>query len=410
MKKIFLLLVTALFLLSLYGCNTSSSSNNSTEQTTVTDTDDLSLDSDIETTELNHNLEIYNNGKKVDTLNLYGLFKQIDNGFIYSKINKDSPNEMEYYRYYLDKKNSVKLGSIKNWSMQIHDKAYVNNHLCFTASTGDITDEENRTLEFIDIDLNKNKMTTVFSDKGGFPYDTVTGADNLVIITKVLDNGTSLELYDTETQKFKQLKYLEFDDKNSIGETIRKVSIDKSTKTISLLVLDCISQNEASLKIETYDYDMNFQKSYDISDISDDSNELIQGVQFFDFRNNYLIYQNFSMTRCIGYIGNKKLQKSDMIDNIDDTYSMAQTPQKGYDTILSYKGIDSDHKIYSFNTIDKTMKKTTFKPEIKDYTINRISRIGKDNLMILMSPDNADKKSDLNSRIYFTKLSDLKFQ
>ena len=282
MKKIFLLLVTALFLLSLYGCNTSSSSNNSTEQTTVTDTDDLSLDSDIETTELNHDFEIYNNGKKVNTLNLYGLFKQIDNGFIYSKINKDSPNEMEYYRYYLDKKNSVKLGSIKNWSMQIHDKAYVNNHLCFTASTGDITDEENRTLEFIDIDLNKNKMTTVFSDKGGFPYDTVTGADNLVIITKVLNNGTSLELYDTETQKFKQLKYLEFDDKNSIGETIRKVSIDKSTKTISLLVLDCISQNEASLKIETYDYDMNFLKSYDISNISDDSNELIQGVQVFN--------------------------------------------------------------------------------------------------------------------------------
>lgn len=410
MKKIFLLLVTALFLLSLYGCNTSSSSNNPTEQTTVTDTDDLSLDSDIETTELNHDFEIYNNGKKVDTLNLYGLFKQIDNGFIYSKINKDSPNEMEYYRYYLDKKNSVKLGSIKNWSMQIHDKAYVNNHLCFTASTGDITDEENRTLEFIDIDLNKNKMTTVFSDKGGFPYDTVTGADNLVIITKVLDNGTSLELYDTETQKFKQLKYLEFDDKNCVGKTIRKVSIDDKTKTICLLVLDCVSETDVSLKIETYDYDMNFLKSYDISDISDDSNELIQGVQFFDFRNNYLIYQNFSMTRCIGYIGNKKLQKSDMIDNIDDTYSMAQTPQKGYDTILSYKGIDSDHKIYSFNTIDKTMKKTTFKPEIKDYTINRISRIGKDNLMIMMSPDNADKKSDLNSRIYFTKLSDLNFQ
>lgn len=410
MKKIFLLLVTALFLLSLYGCNTSSSSNNSTEQTTVTNTDDLSLDSDIETTELNHNLEIYNNGKKVDTLNLYGLFKQIDNGFIYSKINKDSPNEMEYYRYYLDKKNSVKLGSIKNCSMQIHDKAYVNNHLCFTASTGDITDEENRTLEFIDIDLNKNKMTTVFSDKGGFPYDTVTGADNLVIITKVLDNGTSLELYDTETQKFKQLKYLEFDDKNSIGETIRKVSIDKSTKTISLLVLDCISQNEASLKIETYDYDMNFLKSYDISNISDDSNELIQGVQFFDFRNNYLIYQNFSMTRCIGYIGNKKLQKSDMIDNIDDTYSMAQTPQKGYNTVLSFKDVDLERNIYLFNTIDKTMKKTKFKPEEENYYIGSMSRTGKDNLMIITTPDNADKKSNLNPKLYFTKLSDLNFQ
>lgn len=410
MKKIFLLLVTALFLLSLYACNTSSSSNNSTEQTTVTNTDDLSLDSDIETTELNHNLEIYNNGKKVDTLNLYGLFKQIDNGFIYSKINKDSPNEMEYYRYYLDKKNSVKLGSIKNWSMQIHDKAYVNNHLCFTASTGDITDEENRTLEFIDIDLNKNKMTTVFSDKGGFPYDTVTGADNLVIITKVLNNGTSLELYDTETQKFKQLKYLEFDDKNCVGKTIRKVSIDDKTKTICLLVLDCVSETDVSLRIETYDYDMNFLKSYDISNISDDSNELIQGVQFFDFRNNYLIYQNFSMTRCIGYIGNKKLQKSDMIDNIDDTYSMAQTPQKGYNTVLSFKDVDLERNIYLFNTIDKTMKKTKFKPEEENYYIGSMLRTGKDNLMIITTPDNADKKSDLNPRIYFTKLSDLNFQ
>ena len=391
MRKAFPLISIILISLLLYGCNISSASNNNPTEQTVTDTDDLSLDSDIETTELNHDLDIYNNDKKIDTLNLFDALMPINGGLIYSKINKDSPNEMEYYRYYFDKKNSVKLGSIKDWTMQIHDKAYVNNHLCFTASTGDITDEENRTLEFIDIDLNKNKMTTVFSDKGGFPYDTVTGADNLVIITKVLNNGTSLELYDTETQQFKQLKYLEFDDKNCVGKTIRKVSIDDKTKTICLLVLDCVSETDVSLKIETY-------------------NELIQGVQFFDFRNNYLIYQNFSMTRCIGYIGNKKLQKSDMIDNIDDTYSMAQTPQKGYDTILSYKGIDSDHKIYSFNTIDKTMKKTTFKPEIKDYTINRISRIGKDNLMIIMFPDNADGKSNLNPKLYFTKLSDLNFQ
>lgn len=414
MKKIFLLLVTTLFLLSLYGCNTSSSSNNSTEQTTVTDTDDLSLDTDTDSeTEFNNDLEIYYNDKKIDNLNLFDALMPTEDGLIYSKINETSPNEIEYYRYYLDKKSSIKLGSIKDWTMQINDKAYVNNHLCFMASTGDITDEENRTLEFIDIDLNKNKMTTVFSDKGGFPYDTITGADNLVIITKVLDNGTSLELYDTETQKFKQLKYLEFDDKNSIGETIRKVSIDKSTKTISLLVLDCISQNEASLKIETYDYDMNFLKSYDISNISDDSNELIQGVQVFDFKNNYLFYQNFSITRCIGYIDSDKLKKSDISEDVDDTFSIVSASEDDSDTNLLYKRAESSSEnnyIYLFDTTNKTMKETKFNIEEKGYTIGGISRIGKDNLMILMSPDNADKKSDLNSRIYFTKLSDLKFQ
>ncbi|MBP7895919.1 MAG: hypothetical protein KAZ46_02325, partial [Ruminococcus sp.] len=243
--------------------------------------------------------------------------------------------------------------------------------------------------------------------------DTVTGADNLVIITKVLNNGTSLELYDTETQKFKQLKYLEFDDKNSIGETIRKVSIDKSTKTISLLVLDCISQNEASLKIETYDYDMNFLKSYDISNISDDSNELIQGVQVFDFKNNYLFYQNFSITRCIGYIDSDKLKKSDISEDVDDTFSIVSASEDDSDTNLLYKRAESSSEnnyIYLFDTTNKTMKETKFNIEEKGYTIGGISRIGKDNLMIMMSPDNADKKSDLNSRIYFTKLSDLNFQ
>ena len=56
------------------------------------------------------------------------------------------------------------------------------------------------------------------------------------------------------------------------------------------------------------------------------------------------------------------------------------------------------------------MKETKFNIEEKGYTIGGISRTGKDNLMILMSPDNADKKSNLNPRIYFTKLSDLNFQ
>lgn len=56
------------------------------------------------------------------------------------------------------------------------------------------------------------------------------------------------------------------------------------------------------------------------------------------------------------------------------------------------------------------MKETKFNIEEKGYTIGGISRIGKDNLMIMMSPDNADEKSNLNPRIYFTKLSDLNFQ
>ena len=37
-------------------------------------------------------------------------------------------------------------------------------------------------------------------------------------------------------------------------------------------------------------------------------------------------------------------------------------------------------------------------------------RTGKDNLMIITTPDNTDGKSNLNPKLYFTKLSDLNFQ
>ena len=99
--------------------------------------------------------------------------------------------------------------------------------------------------------------------------------------------------------------------------------------------------------------------------------------------------------------------------DVDDTFSIVSASEDDSDTNLLYKRAESsseDNYIYLFDTTNKTMKETKFNIEEKGYTIGSISRIGKDNLMIMMFPDNADKKSDLNSRIYFTKLSDLKFQ
>ena len=115
MRKAFPLISIILISLLLYSCNISSASNNNPTEQTVTDTDDLSLNSDTDSeTEFNYDLEIYYNDKKIDNLNLFDALMPTEDGLIYSKINETSPNEIEYYRYYLDKKNSVKLGSIKN--------------------------------------------------------------------------------------------------------------------------------------------------------------------------------------------------------------------------------------------------------------------------------------------------------
>ena len=97
-----------------------------------------------------------------------------------------------------------------------------------------------------------------------------------------------------------------------------------------------------------------------MKDIIDDSNELIQGVQVFDFKNNYLFYQNFSITRCIGYIDSDKLKKSDISEDVDDTFSIVSASEDDSDTNLLYKRAESSSEnnyIYLFDKPTKQWKK-----------------------------------------------------
>lgn len=398
MKRLISFIFIMIFIYSFCGCNNDSVDNYNSNKLS-----ELSSD-------LNEKLIIYDNNSVFDTIEIFGNILQTNDGFIYSKYIDESSGkltEMEYYRYIFNTKKSVRLGSIKYWSLQTNEAEYINNHIYYFVSTGDITSYEDRKLKFIDIDLNNNTMSELSSETGGFPYNSMAAAGNLVLMSKVLKNGSCLEAYNTETKEIRTLKSFNFDDKNNIGEAVRKISVNEQDKTISLLMLKITAENNVSLSIETYDYDMNLLDTIDISTISSDNNELCQGVSFFDYTNNYVYYENFSITRFLGLVNKSNLEK---FNSINETFQMAHETVKDNEINLFYQLGDENNYIYLFNTKVGTLKKSTFKADDDRYYITNMSKDNENNLIILMDYKNPDTSERLDTRLYFIRLNDLKFQ
>lgn len=398
MKRLISFIFIMIFIYSFCGCNNDSVDNYNSNKLS-----ELSSD-------LNEKLIIYDNNSVFDTIEIFGNILQTNDGFIYSKYIDESSGkltEMEYYRYIFNTKKSVRLGSIKDWSLQTNEAEYINNHIYYFVSTGDITSYEDRKLKFIDIDLNNNTMSELSSETGGFPYNSMAAAGNLVLMSKVLKNGSCLEAYNTETKEIRTLKSFNFDDKNNIGEAVRKISVNEQDKTISLLMLKITAENNVSLSIETYDYDMNLLDTIDISTISSDNNELCQGVSFFDYTNNYVYYENFSITRFLGLVNKSNLEK---FNSINETFQMVHETVKDNEINLFYQLGDENNYIYLFNTKVGTLKKSTFKADDDRYYITNMSKDNENNLIILMDYKNPDTSERLDTRLYFIRLNDLKFQ
>lgn len=399
MKKRILALMMMVFLLQLCGCNKDTYSTKNNSEETVVSNDDKS--------NLNEKLIIYDKKQVLGEINHFGNIIQINDGIIYSKWSDsdESATAMEYYLYNYNDKKIVCLGEINGWSLQTQETAYVNNHVYFFVSTGDITSFDNRELKLMDIDLKQCVMTEVFSEAGGFPYSTIEKRNNNVLMAKVNKNGSSIEEYDTQTGQIKRLKCVEYDDEKNIGEAIRNLSVDEENNTISLLVLKNEINTSPTLSIETYDYDFNLIKKHDITSIFSDENEVIQGVLFFDCNDSYFYYENFSVTRYLGLFKDDGIEK---IDVIDETFEMShETVKDNYK--LFYQLGDNSKSLYLFNIMEGQLKKSTLKTEDERYYIINMSK-NSDNLAILLDYKDPDSGDKLDTVLYNINLSDLDFE
>lgn len=397
-NRILAILLCILFTLPLGSCSASNQENEL-------------IDGDVSMLPLINNeiLTIYDiNNNVIGEIEHYGMIIQTEDSIVYTQLpdgSTDSIDEMAYYRYVLDTKENIKLGTVKNWSYQNSNKVYVNDRLYFFVAT-DVNDSQERTLKFCEVDFKSNTMREIFSDKGGFPYNAMALVGNhKIIYTKILENETRLMEYNVETEENTLLKSFAFDDDGLKGETIRQVSSDENT--ISLLVLAMQSEDQVALRIDRYDHDMNYITSIDVTSLSSDPNELRQGVGYFQVYHDYVYYENFSISRFLGRMEEDALKQ---VAETDYNFSLISSAFNNFDKTLFYQAYTKNNDIYCLDYADGTLKKTQFHaPDEERYSLVNAYTDQNNHLALVMSYRDPDTAEFLEPRLYYIKLSDLEF-
>lgn len=320
---------------------------------------------------------------------------QTDDSLIYftQKGNLEATDyEIEYYRYLLESKNSIKLGSVKQQQAISYDKVLINNHIYFFISTGDISSLKTT---LYDIDLNTNIMSESNYSPNYSVYNSMTVVENKIIMVNGTTDGCIVEEYNPLTKSSKEIKKYAFDNSNNTGETVRQITSDKNT--VSLLVLKMETEENVTLRIDTYDLNFNFLKSTDLSSISDDSNELRQPVFAFKFTNDIIYYENRSITRFLGKSTNGTL--TPLTDTPDDLFESAEelTPD---DNSIFCKIYGNGNYIYRLNHNTGKLEKTEFYADDERYYITHITKTENGKIAISMSYKDDDTGMELPERLY----------
>lgn len=402
MKKILALIIICLLAMNFTAC----------EQNQIKNNESKLNNNNYSTKEFafsNESLPIYNkNNETIGQINHYGSLIQTNDSIVYTKIPTDKVNsitEIDYYRYMLDTNQDIKLGTINNWAQQSTESVCLDEHLYLLITTGEVSDEQNRTVKLLDIDLKNNSIKVVLSEEGGFPYNSMVGVEDKLFIAKVLSNGSCIEEYNIKTNKTQTLIKFDFNDKTTVGETIRQISADENTIALMMLVKE--AADSVKLRVDVYDHNLNYIKSADVTDISSEPNELRQGISNFQYSNGLFYYENFSSTRFLGEISNNQILKT---IETNETFAMALETENNKTKLFYQSFSPNNNYLYLWNMRDKTLLKTEFYADNKKYYIINMTRSSNDDCLITMYYRSNSSGEKLTPRLYYVNLADLKFE
>ena len=402
MKKILALIIICLLAMNFTAC----------EQNQIKNNESKLNNNNYSTKEFafsNESLPIYNkNNETIGQINHYGSLIQTNDSIVYTKIPTDKVNsitEIDYYRYMLDTNQDIKLGTINNWAQQSTESVCLDEHLYLLITTGEVSDEQNRTVKLLDIDLKNNSIKVVLSEEGGFPYNSMVGVEDKLFIAKVLSNGSCIEEYNIKTNKTQTLIKFDFNDKTTVGETIRQISADENTIALMMLVKE--AADSVKLRVDVYDHNLNYIKSADVTDISSEPNELRQGISNFQYSNGLFYYENFSSTRFLGEISNNQILKT---IETNETFAMALETENNKTKLFYQSFSPNNNYLYLWNMRDKTLLKTEFYADNTKYYIINMTRSSNDDCLITMYYRSNSSGEKLTPRLYYVNLADLKFE
>ena len=253
--------------------------------------------------------------------------------------------------------------------------------------------------------LKNNSIKVVLSEEGGFPYNSMVGVEDKLFIAKVLSNGSCIEEYNIKTNKTQTLIKFDFNDKTTVGETIRQISADENTIALMMLVKE--DADSVKLRVDVYDHNLNYIKSVDVTDISSEPNELRQGISNFQYSNGLFYYENFSSTRFLGEISNNQILKT---IETNETFAMALETENNKTKLFYQSFSPNNNYLYLWNMRDKTLLKTEFYADNTKYYIINMTRSSNDDCLITMYYRSNSSGEKLTPRLYYVNLADLKFE
>ena len=230
----------------------------------------------------------------------------------------------------------------------------------------------------------------------------MVGVEDKLFIAKVLSNGSCIEEYNIKTNKTQTLIKFDFNDKTTVGETIRQISADENTIALMMLVKE--DADSVKLRVDVYDHNI---KSVDVTDISSEPNELRQGISNFQYSNGLFYYENFSSTRFLGEISNNQILKT---IETNETFAMALETENNKTKLFYQSFSPNNNYLYLWNMRDKTLLKTEFYADNTKYYIINMTRSSNDDCLITMYYRSNSSGEKLTPRLYYVNLADLKFE
>lgn len=404
MKKILILICVLITVLSA-GCNVQGS------EEFINISDDASDNSKREIYDIDNNI--------IGELEAGIQMWLIEGNIIYTKKQEASAKNssaLDCYCYNIKDKTSVYLGCIDDWEISLtHQQVLYNQHLYVLVVAGDLYDENERELVVYDIDLNNRCMSKAVVIEGGFQYNTMTVANNKILITNLHSDGhSSIEEYDIETKQLKTVLSNDLGSENS-EDVFRNITTDGNA--VCMIRVQYKSQNDHPLFLDYYDYDMNHIKSISLAPMFDensDFDETDQGVSDFIVSNDYLYYQSFSLTRFLGKIEDNTVER--LIETNPNFHSAIDVDLQD-NKLLFYQAYNDGTSVFSksndlylFDSESGKLKKCEFYADNKKYYFTAAYKSTDNHALLVMQYRDPYTGDELPVRFYYVDLSDLDFR
>ena len=366
----------------------------------------------------NLNTKIYDkNDNVIGEIERFGLISLIDGGLFYPAMAKGSSYGHEikdFYMYDIKSGEKYKLGSMEDIIYEVsYARVLLNDHIYTIFTTGDADNKETWTYNLVDFDLKNRSMDIIFSDKNTYLYNDMDSIGDDLLILRHNDGVSSIKRYDTKKKTFTELKQYTYDYNNEIGETIYKLYYNELEGSIYTIRCQYNATDSNNLFIDKCDKHMNLISSteitsdaiydYDEADTENNS-EKRQPVFGFFCQNNYMYYENRSISRIVGKIENNSIIS--LVNDCPNDYAAAISVKKGNKIHAFCKPFNEDNPLYALDTESGEMKETSFKVKSDDrYCIEGVYQYG-DKLLLDMGDREIHASDEREPRLYLLDLNE----